>query len=189
MALFATFAIAVPIHAGSVPITFSLSGTGTVVDATDTTLTLDTEATGSILSGNAALNTAWNPISYSELCVLDLTTNLLTGNFTITFQNGDTLRGADLEDDTVIDNSPTGTGAFPQTLTFTGGTGAFAGATGSVSGNGFLGTTNFTVSGTGTVNTAAAPEPGSAALLVIGGLALIGVNWRRSRPRMPSESQ
>jgi hypothetical protein len=171
--------------ADSIDISYSLTGTGTVVDATDTTLTLDTEASGSITASSATLNAAWNPVSYSELCVLDLTTNLLQGNFTITLQNGDTLTGTDLEDDSVIDASPTQTGPFTQILTFTGGTGEFAGATGSVSGNGFLGTTDFTVSGSGTVNTSAVPEP-AAATLILGGLGLIfaGVRRRPSRTRV-----
>ena len=180
-------ALAAPAQADSIAISYSLTGTGTVQSATDTTLTLDTEASGSILSGSPALNAAWNPVTYSELCVLDLTTNLLRGNFTITFQDGDTLTGTDLEDDTAIDTSTTQTGPFPQTLTFTGGTGEFAGATGSVSGEGFLGTTTFTVSGSGTLNTAAAPEPAPAALLV-GGLALLSIRrWRRPIGNRASE--
>lgn len=179
-------------RADSIAVSYSLTGTGTVIGSTATTLTLNTEANGSILSGDSTLNTAWNPISYSELCVLDLTTNLLQGDFTISFQNGDTLTGSDLEDDSVIDASPSQTGPFTQTLTFTGGTGAFAGATGSVSGTGFLGTTDFTVSGTGAIN-AAAPEPVSGTLFLAGLTALlIGGRTRRSAPRRnlaPSECQ
>lgn len=182
-ALITVLVLAAPAQAESIAINYSLSGTGTVVGSTDTTLTLDTEASGSILSGSPAMNAAWNPITYSELCVLDFTTNLLTGNFTITFQDGDTLTGTDLEDDTAIDESPTQTGSFPQTLTFTGGTGEFAGATGSVAGTGYLGTTTFAVSGSGIVNTPAVPEPSSAALL-LGGLILVVVGRRRTRVRI-----
>jgi hypothetical protein len=120
--------------------------------------------------------------------VLDLTTNLLNGNFTLTFADGDTLIGKIFEDDTAIDTSPSQTGPFPQTLTFTGGTGEFAGATGSVSGNGFLGTTNFTVSGSGTVNAPAVPEPASATLL-LGGLAILIVGRWRIAAKNASESR
>jgi PEP-CTERM motif len=172
---------AVPlVRADSIAITYSLAGTATVVGATDTTLTLDAQASGLILSSDSGLNAAWNPITYSDQSVLDFTTNLLNGNFTIVFQDGDTLTGTIFEDDTAIDTSPTQTGSFPQTLTFTGGTGEFAGATGSVTGLGYLGTTSFAVSGSGVVNAPAVPEPSSAALLV-GGLALLAVSrWRRT---------
>ena len=177
IALLVTFATAVPIRAASIPITYSLTGTGTVVDSTDTTLTLDAQASGSILTGSAALNATWNPVSYSDQSVLDLTTNLLNGNFTLTFADGDTLTGTIFEDDTAIDASPTQTGSFSQTLSFTGGTGEFTGATGSVSGTGLLGTTTFAVLGSGTVDTAAVPEPSSAWLL-LGGLLLLILGWR-----------
>jgi hypothetical protein len=118
-----TFTALAAAKAEPITITYSFSGAGTVVGSTDTTLTLDTQASGSILSASPGMNAAWNPISYSELCVLDLTTNLLQGNFTITFQDGDTLTGTDLENDTALDTSPTQTGPFSQTLTFTGGAG------------------------------------------------------------------
>ena len=179
-ALFATISIATAIRADSIGINYSLTGTGTVVSATDTTLTLDTEASGSILSTSSSLNALWNPINYSELCVLDLTTNLLQGNFTITLQDGDTFTGTDYEDDSVVDASPTQTGPFPQTLTFTGGTGEFAGATGSVSGIGFLGTTDFTVSGSGDINTSAVPEPASGVLLLAGLVLILAGRTRRN---------
>jgi hypothetical protein len=172
LALLATLTAAISMRADSIPLSYSLTGNGTVIASTDTTLTLNTEAGGSILSNDSALNTAWNPVSYSELCVLDFTTNLLQGAFTITLQNGDTLTGTDLEDDSVVDASPTQTGPFSQTLTFTGGTGEFADATGSVSGIGYLGTTEFTVMGTGAINTASAPEPVTVVLFVAGLLVL-----------------
>jgi hypothetical protein len=116
-------------------------------------LTLVAQASGYVLASDPGLNAAWNPVSYSDQSVLDLTTNLLNGDFTLTFADGDTLTGTVFEDDSTIDSSPTQTGPFPQTLTFTGGAGEFAGASGSVSGNGFLGATDFTVSGSGTLNT------------------------------------
>ena len=156
------------VSANAIGITYSLTGVGTVQSATDTTLTLVAQAGGSVLSGDPGLNAAWNPVTYSDQSVLDLTTGLLKGNFSMTFANGDALLGHIFEDDSAV----TDTGPFTQTLTFTGGTGEFAGATGSVSGNGFIGTTTFTVSGSGTVNAPAVPEPASAALL-LGGLALL----------------
>lgn len=167
-------------RANTIAITYSLSGTGTVVGSTATTLTLDTVAAGSILSSSSALNTAWNPVSFSELCTLDFTTNLLQGNFTITLQDGDTLLGTDLEDQSAVDASPDGTGPYTQVLTFTGGTGKFAGVTGSASGDGFVGTSSFTESGSGTLNTA--PEPGPAVLLLTG-LAGLGFGVTRRRLR------
>jgi hypothetical protein len=171
-----------PALAANIPITYSLTGTGTVVDGTDTTLTLSTTASGSILSTNPALNASWNPVSYSELCILDLNTNLLAGPFTLVFADGATLTGNDLEDDTVIDNSPTQTGPFSQTLTFTGGTQEFAGASGSVTGMGFLGAVDFTITGSGVLITAASstPEPSSGPLLLAAGILLLASKLRRS---------
>jgi hypothetical protein len=171
LGLLATLAMALPTHAASIAVTYSFSGIGTVVGATATSLTLDAQASGSILSGNAGLNAAWNPISYSDQAVLDLTTGLLHGNFTATLQDGDTITGTVDEDDSAVDTT-TGTGPFTQTLTFTGRTGGFAGVTGSVSGNGFVGTTNFMVSGSGNLDTSAVPEPVSGTLL-LGGLAFL----------------
>ncbi len=164
-------------NAGPIAITYNLTGVGTVESSTATTLTLVAQANGSVLSGNPNLNLAWNPVTYSDQSVLDLTTGLLNGTFNLSLADGDTLFGQIFEDDSVIDASPTQTGLFPQTLTFTGGTGQFAGAAGSVSGLGFLGTTNFTVSGSGVVDTPAIPEPASLAL-ILGGWALL-IGWSR----------
>jgi hypothetical protein len=176
MAVFAAFAMALPSQASSIAITYDLTGTGTVVGSTATTLTLDAVASGSIMSGNPTLDASWNPISYTDESVLDFTTNLLHGAFVLTLQDGDTLTGTVDEDQSAPDASPTGTGPFPQTLTFTGGTGAFAGVTGSVSGNGFLGTTDFTVSGSGVLNTSTTPEPTSG-VSFLGGLTIL-ILWR-----------
>ncbi len=186
-AVAALIAFAIPAEAGSIAITYNLTGTGTVQSATDTTLTLVASANGSILSGNSGLDAAWNPVSYSDVSVLDFTTNLLNGNFTMTFADGDTLTGNVFEDQTAPDTSPTQTGPFSQSLTFTGGTGAFAGASGSVSGQGFLGTTEFTVSGSGNVNTPAVPEPATESLLICG-LGLISIRLRRSAGKGASKS-
>ncbi len=185
-ALAALAALAIPAHAESIAITYSLTGTGTVESATDTTLTLAASANGSVVPGDSGLNAAWNPVSYSDLSVLDLTTNLLNGNFTMTLADGDTLTGKVFEDQTAPDTSPTQTGPFSQTLTFTGGTGAFAQASGFVSGEGFLGPATFTVSGRGTLDTQAVPEPATETLFVCG-LALISIRWRRSVAKRVSQ--
>ncbi|HZQ52490.1 MAG TPA: PEP-CTERM sorting domain-containing protein [Bryobacteraceae bacterium] len=163
----------VPVRASAIPVTYSLAGTGTVVGATSATLTLDAIALGSVLSENGDLNTAWNPVTYSDEAVLDLDTGILHGKFTLSFAAGQTLSGNVFEDNTAIIASPTETGPFIQTLTFTGGTGEFAGATGSFSGEGFVGSTDFTVSGAGTIDTSAVPEPSSIMLLLSGSTLII----------------
>lgn len=181
-------ALSTPVKADSIAITYSLTGMGTVVGSTATTLTLVGQFSGSVLSGNPSLNAAWNPVSYSDQSVADLTTGLLNGTFNMLFANGDTLSGNVFEDVSAIIASPTQTGPFTQTLTFTGGTGEFAGATGSASGSGLVGTTLGTVSGSGTINAPAVPEPAPAALL-FAGLALVIVRWRQSTATSASESR
>lgn len=175
VAILVAVVAAIPSQAGSIAIIYNLSGTGNVVDSTATTLTLDATASGSLMSGIPALDALWNPISYTDESVLDFTTNLLHGNFVLMLQDGDTLIGIVDEDQTIPDTSAEGTGAFPQTLTFTGGTGAFAGATGLVSAEGFLGTTDFTVSGSGVINTPSSgvPEPASGLFLFSGLVGLV----------------
>lgn len=173
-------AAAVPVHATIIPVTYSLSGTANVVGSTATALTLQTAAIGSLLTGDPTINASWNPLSYTELCLVDLTTNVLTGNFTISLEDGDTLVGTDWEDQTVVDESSAGTGPFPQILTITGGTGAFADATGLLTGEGFVGTTDFTVSGSGSVNLSSAPEPTPLALFLSGVAFLVVGRWRRT---------
>jgi hypothetical protein len=59
-ALLALTAAGVPVRAASIPITCTFEGTGTVVGATDTTLTLEGDFAGSFVSGNSALNASWN---------------------------------------------------------------------------------------------------------------------------------
>lgn len=178
MAVFVLIAATLPAKAGAIGVSYSLAGTGTVVDATSDTLTLDASALGSVLSGDADLDTAWNPVTYSDEAVLDLNTGLLQGKFTLSFADGQTLSGNVFEDNTAILASPTQTGPFTQTLMFTGGTGEFAGATGSFSGQGFVGTTNFTVSGSGTIDTSAVPEPSSILLLLSGLAPIIAGAWQ-----------
>ena len=101
-ALFSVLALAVPARAGSIAITYSLSGMGTVVDSTDTTVTLVGQFSGSVLSSDAGLNAAWNPVMYTDHSVADLTTGLLNGNFSFVFANGDTLSGNVFEDVSAI---------------------------------------------------------------------------------------
>src|SRR4051794_30852275 len=149
--------LADPARAATIGFTYNLTGNAQVVDGTATTLTLDAMATGSIVSNDLALNNAWNPVIYSDESVLDLNTGLLNGTFTIFFADGATLTGTLFEDDSAVLQSPTETGPFPQTLTFTGGTKEFAAATGFASGTGFVGVDEFSVSGAGTLNAPAVP--------------------------------
>jgi hypothetical protein len=111
--------------------------------------------------------------------VIDLTTGLLNGAFTMTFVDGDTLSGKLFVD--LSQAFANGTGPTPQTFTFTDGTGEFAGATGSYSGTGGLVENGFTISGSGIINAPAiTPEPASAALFP-GGLAVIIITGRQSK--------
>jgi len=164
---------AIPAWANLIPITYSLTG-GPIAPpvVSGTTLILDGYFTGSIVSGDTSLDTGWNPVTYQDHSIVDLTTGLLHGTISILFANGDTLAGNVFED--VSELVATGGGSFTQTLTFTGGSGMFAGATGSVSGSGVAG---GTVSGSGVLNAPAIPEPGSIGLL-LGGFAVLGVSGR-----------
>lgn len=140
-----------------------------------TNLILDGFFSGSILSGNPALNAGWNPVTYRDHSVIDTTTGLLNGTFIMTFADSDMLSGNLFED---LSAAPGGMGPFTQIFTFTGGTGKFAGATGLASGGGISGAT-ATVSGTGTLNAPAiAPEPASF-VLIIGGLLVISASGKR----------
>jgi hypothetical protein len=179
---FALGTLAIPAKADSFAITYSLTGMGTVVSSTDTTLTLVGQFSGSVLSSDSGLNAAWNPVTYTDHSVADLTTGLLNGNFSFVFADGDTLSGNVFEDVSAIIANPSGIGPFTQTLTFTGGTGGFAGATGSVSGKGFVGTTQGTISGSGTLDAPAIPEPTSL-ILFLSGLTLIVVSNRHRTHR------
>lgn len=180
-------ALAILAHANSISITYSLFGgpTGTPVLA-GTTLTLDGLFTGSVLSGDPGLDAAWNPVTYQDHSVIDLTTGILNGNFSIMFANSDTLFGDVIEDVSAV--VATGTGPYTQAWTFTGGTGEFAGATGSASGTGFAGSTGGPVSGSGVIDAPAVPEPASV-VLFIGGLAFLGVTRRRLRGKSHSGSR
>jgi hypothetical protein len=173
-------------QAGTIGISYSLAGgpTGPPV-VSGTTLILDGLFTGSVLSGNPALNAVWNPVTYTDHSVADLTTGLLNGIFGMTFANGDMLSGTVFEDVSAV-LATGGTGPFTQTFTFTGGTGEFAGATGSTSGGGISTTTGTTVSGSGTLSAAgvSSPEPASVAL-IFGGLFVMVASRKRFRAEEP----
>lgn len=125
--------LAIPAQANSIAITYSFTGASIAPPVlSGTTLILDNFATGSILSGDPALNAIWNPVTFQDHCVVDLTTGLLNGTISFVFADGAILFGNEFEDVSAV--LATNTGPFTQTLTFTGGTGEFAGATGSVSG-------------------------------------------------------
>lgn len=164
-------------QAATLGIAYNFSGgpTGPPI-VSGTNLILDGFFSGSVLSGNPALNAGWNPVTYRDHSVIDTTTGLLNGTFIMTFANSDMLSGSLFED---LSAAPGGMGPFTQIFTITGGTGQFAGATGSASGGGISGAT-ATVSGSGTLNAPAiAPEPASFAL-IIGGLLVIGASRKRN---------
>jgi hypothetical protein len=180
--LCASLVASVPARAGTINISYSLTGMGTVTGGTSTTLDLTGLFTGSIDQANPAVNALWNPVTYTDVSQANLLTGLLNGTFSITFANGEILSGTVGEDVSAIISSPDGTGPFTQTLTFTAGTGEFAGASGSASGTGFVGEVTGTVSGSGTLTAPGliTPEPGSIAL-TLGGLTFIALRYRRRR--------
>jgi hypothetical protein len=174
--------VSVSAHAGTLSITYSLSGgpTGPPV-VSGTTLILDGLFTGPVLSGSPALNAVWNPVTYRDHSVADLTTGLLNGTFSMTFANGDVLSGLVFEDVSAV-LATGGIGPFTQKFTFTGGTGEFASASGSTSGGGIGTSTGTTVSGSGSVTAAGvgAPEPTSVALILGGLIAILAKGRRRA---------
>ena len=176
--LVTSLAASVPARAGTIGITYSFSGVGTVTGLSGGFLDLSGAATGSVDQWNPAVNAVWDPVTYDDIGQLNLSTGLFNGVFTITFATGDTLSGTVFEDQTMV-NTTTTTGPFTQTLTFTAGTGEFAGVSGTGSGGGFVTPTGYTDSGSGTLTAPGlvAPEPGSSAL-VFGGLVLIALGYR-----------
>lgn len=165
--------------AAVITITYSLSGSiSSVPISAGTTLTFDSTSNLSVLSGDATLNAAWNPVVGADHNVVDFSTGRNNAVFAWTFAGGDKLFGTLLEDVSHLDQ--TGAGPFTQTFTFTGGTGEFSGASGSVSGSGVGTASGFTSSGNGTINAPAVPEPASSAL-VGGGFAALLLALRRSK--------
>ncbi len=176
--LCASLIASVPARAGTINITYSLTGTGTVTGMTSTSLNLTGAFTGSVKQADAAKNAVWNPVTYNDVSQASFSTGLLNGTFSIAFANGEMLSGMLAENVSALIAS-NGTGPFTQTLTFTAGTGEFAGVSGSASGTG-LGGAVTTVSGSGTLTAPGlvTPEPGSIALM-LGGLTFIALRYRR----------
>jgi len=170
----------VPARAGTIDITYSFTGMGTVTGMTGNFLDLTGAFTGSVDQANPAKNAVWNPVTYNDVSQANLLTGLLNGTFSITFANGEILSGMVAENVSAIISSPTGTGPFTQTLTFTAGTGEFGGVSGSASGTGFVGAVTGNVSGSGTLTAPGllTPEPGSIAL-VFGGMAFLAFRYRQ----------
>ena len=154
-----------------------------------TLLTLDALWHSSIISGNPALDTTWNPVTFHTRDFLDITTGISTGIFDFKFANGSTLSGNFLEVQSA-EFLATQMGSFTNMFTFTGGTGQFVGASGSISGGGLVRPDGFTVGGSGTLTAAGlpTPEPASAALIV-GGLLVMVASQKLLRQRTLSETQ
>ena len=74
----------------TIPVTYNFVGGPTAPPVmVGTTLIVDGFFTGSVLSGDPNLNAMWNPVSYIDHSVIELTTGLLNGTFTMTFANGE----------------------------------------------------------------------------------------------------
>jgi hypothetical protein len=165
------FTVSPPAKANSIAVTYSTTTSLAVPPVVvGTTLILQGVGTGSLLSSDLGLNAIWNPYTWEDHGVADLTTGLLSGTFSMVFADGATLQGNLFEDVSAL-IATNGVGPFTQTLSFTGGTAEFTGATGLFSGSGIGGATS-TVSGSGTLNAPAVPEPPSATMLV-GALAFL----------------
>jgi hypothetical protein len=151
----------IPARAGTIAISYILSGTTTITGITATTAYLSGVNTGSLNTSNAAVNAVWNPVRFTYMSQADLASGLLTGAFNLTLANGEMLSGLINENLASILQSPTLTGSYPQVLTFTGGTGEFAGVSGSASGTGYVGVGGGTLSGSGTLTApgVVTPEP------------------------------
>ena len=163
-------------RAATVDIAYSFAGAASAAPVqSGTNLIIDNYATGSFLSGNPSLDAAWNPVSFTNHCTIDLTTGLLNGSITFVFADGSTIFGNEFEDVTALVASG-GTGPFTETYTFTGGTGEFAGASGSVSGAGVSGAASFIESGSGSLTVAgvSTPEPASIVMMFGGLLVVVG---------------
>jgi hypothetical protein len=180
--LFIVSIASMPAQAGTVGVTFSFAGTEIAPPVqSGATLIIDNSATGSFLTYDPALNAIWNPVTFVDHCIVDLTTGFLNGTITFTLADGAKLFGNEFEDVRAL-VATGGIGPFTETFTFTGGTGEFAGATGSVSGDGSGVASGFTESGSGTLTAAgvSTPEPSSVALIFGGLLVMIARRKNRS---------
>ena len=164
------FCAASPAQAATIDVTYAFSGTGSG-DPMHPPVVGD--GIGSLTPVNLLGNMTWVGLNYP-----DLATGANHGTFTMTFTDGDTLVGTLQEQ---LDLAAAPNADFTQILTVTGGTGALRWYNGTLTGGGFLNLANgtFSTSGAGTLNTV--PEPGPAALLLIG-LMLLAVSkrWQRS---------
>jgi hypothetical protein len=184
--LFASLA-SVPVQADTVGFAYSFAGADAPPVQSGTTLIIEGSATGSFQTHDTILDAVWNPVTFQDHCIVDLTTGLLNGTINFAFADGAELFGNEFEDvhELIATN---GQGAFTGALTFTGGTAEFAGATGSVSLAGLGTSTGFTESGNGNLSASAvsaAPEPASI-LLFFGGLLMLTAN--RKLFRRPAHS-
>jgi hypothetical protein len=109
----------------------------------------------------------------------NMATGANTGTFTMTFADG-TLVG-NLHEQLAVPISNPAAETFTQVLDITGGTGALQNYDGVLTGGGTLDllTGTFSTSGAGTISTT--PEPGSAALLLIGLACLAASRARRTK--------
>lgn len=83
-----------PAQAATIAITYSYAGTQAAPPVmSGTILTADHLLSGSILSGNPALNAALNPITGQDHDVIDLTTGILDGSVSFIFANGENCSG------------------------------------------------------------------------------------------------
>lgn len=165
--VFSMLCAVVTAPAATISVTYALTGTGS---GDPTNPPLIGNATGSLLPlGN---------ITWTDMGFPNLSTGALTGTFTMTFANGDTLAG-NLHEQLDL-SSPPAAVPFTQIIDVTGGTGTFLWYNGTLTGSGTanLVAGTFSTSGSGTLNTT--PEPGSVALLAIGLMYLIAYpRWRQ----------
>src|SRR5258708_27349449 len=71
-------------QAATIGIAYSFAGAPTAPPVlTGTILTLNGLATGSVLSGIPSLNAIWNPVTFNTHDVVDITTGLNNGSFSM----------------------------------------------------------------------------------------------------------
>ncbi len=180
-----------PAAADTVSLSYNFSGSLVAPPSINgSVLTADSLASGNVTQWNSSVNALWNPVIFQAHSVVDLTTGLNNGTFTMLFADGDTLQGRLFEDDS--GSASNGAGVAPQTLTFTAGTGTLAGATGTLSGLFVIGSNGFTTSGSGSLTAPGvfAPEPQTIALLLCSGIVMAaGRKLRHLVPRGASHER